>query len=71
MKSEGNLEPMNYATFLTTFENLNIKGGEEVIPELAKVFKKNKKKVDIVLMLKRYLELYPDTQLPEEKNNEI
>lgn len=63
MKSEENLEPMKKNVFILTFEKLNIKGGEAVINELAKVFKNANKKIDVALMLDKYLEIYPDTKI--------
>lgn len=63
MKNEGNLEPMKKKIFLLTFGKLNIKGGEEVINELAKVFKDINKKIDVSLMLDKYLKIYPDTKI--------
>lgn len=61
MKKEGKLEPMKKDVFLQTFKHLNIKNGEEVIEELAKAFKYKNKRIDIALMLDKYLKLYPDT----------
>lgn len=61
MKKEGKLEPMKKDVFLQTFKNLKIKNGEEVIEELAKAFKQKNKRIDVALMLDKYLELYPDT----------
>lgn len=61
MKKEENLEPMKRDEFISTFGSLKIKGGDEVIQELARVFRNTKKKIDVPLMLDKYLELYPDT----------
>lgn len=61
MKKEGKLEPMKKDVFLQTCKHLNIKNGEEVIEELAKAFKQKNKRIDLALMLDKYLELYPNT----------
>lgn len=61
MRKENNLEPMKRDVFISTFGKLKIKGGDEVIQELARVFRNTKKKIDVALMLDKYLELYPDT----------
>lgn len=63
MKNEGNLEPMKKTVFLSLFEKLNIKGGMEIIEDFIKVFKNSKKKIDVAVMLDKYLELYPNTKL--------
>lgn len=63
MKSEENLEPMKKNIFLLTFGKLDIKGGEAVIIELARVFKNTNKKIDVALMLDKYLEIFPDTKI--------
>lgn len=54
---------MTKTVFLSLFTKLKIKGSGEVIEELAKVFKNPKKKIDVALMLDKYLKLYPDTKL--------
>lgn len=63
MRKKGQLEPMKKTEFLSTFQNLKIKGSDETIEELAKAFKDSKRRIDIVLMLNKYLRLYPDTKL--------
>lgn len=63
MKNEGNLGPMAKKKFISTFQKLNIKDSEDIIQELAKIFRDTNKKIDLVLMLKKYLELYPDTTI--------
>lgn len=63
MKKEGNLEPMTKTIFLSTFQKLNIKDSNDVIEELAKAFQDSRKRVDVALMLDKYLQLYPDTKL--------
>lgn len=63
MKSEGNLEPMKKAVFISTFGKLKIVDSEEVIQDMAKVFQDSNKKVNVALMLDKYLELYPDTSI--------
>lgn len=63
MREEGQLEPMKKPEFLLIFQNLKIKDSDETIEELAKAFKNSKRKIDVVLMLKKYLRLYPDTKL--------
>lgn len=50
---------MTKRAFSSTFEKLKIDGGDEVIEELAKVFKDTNKKVNVALMVNKYFELYP------------
>lgn len=63
MKNEGNLEPMTKTKFISTFKQLNIKDSEEIIEELAKEFRNTNKKIDVTLMLNKYLEIYPNTAI--------
>lgn len=63
MKITGNLRPMKKAVFISMFGKLKIVGSEEVIQDIAKVFQDSNKKVDVALMLDKYVELYPDTSL--------
>jgi len=63
MKKEGNLEPMTQPIFLSTFKKLNIKDSNDVIEELAIAFQDSKKRVNVALMLDKYLQIYPDTIL--------
>lgn len=63
MRKEGQLEPMKKTEFLSTFKNLKIKNSDETIEELAKAFKNSKRRIDVDLMLNKYLQLYPDTKL--------
>lgn len=63
MREEGQLEPMKKTEFLSTFQNLKIKNSDETIEELAKAFKDSKRRIDLVLMLNKYLRLYPNTKL--------
>lgn len=63
MEKEGKLEPMIKKIFVSTFQKLNIKNSDEIIQELAKIFRNKSKKIDVALMLKKYLELYPSTTI--------
>lgn len=59
MKNEG--KPVKRSVFLSTFEKLNINDAKEVINELVNVFMNKNKRVDVTLMLDKYLELYLDS----------
>lgn len=66
MKKEGILQPMKKDTFLKIFGNLKINNSVEIIEELAKVFSQKNKKVDVALILDKYLKLYPETITPNK-----
>jgi len=64
MKIDGNLEPMKLSLFISTFENLKVKGIiMELLGDLANQFKNADKKINVALMLDKYLDLYPETTL--------
>lgn len=63
MKIDGNLEPMKLSMFISTFENLKVKGIMELLGDLANQFKNADKTINVALMLDKYLDLYPDTTL--------
>jgi hypothetical protein len=63
MKTENNFESVKSSVFLSTFENFNIKGGADIVQALAEVFQNGKNKINVALMLDKYLSLYPDTKI--------
>ncbi|XP_022177348.1 leucine-rich repeat-containing protein 74A-like [Myzus persicae] len=64
MKNDGNLEPMKFSLFISTFANLKVKGViMELIEGLANQFRNADKTINVALMLDKYLDLYPDTTL--------
>ncbi|XP_029344400.1 uncharacterized protein LOC100571395 [Acyrthosiphon pisum] len=64
MKIDGNLEPMKLSLFISTFENLKVKGIiMELLVDLANQFKNADTNINVALMLDKYLDLYPNTTL--------
>jgi len=64
MKIDGNLESMKLSLFISTFENLKVKGViMELLRDLANQFKNADKTINVALMLDKYLDLYPETTL--------
>lgn len=64
LKNSENLTPMKTKDFIALLEGLRIKETEDLFLLLARAFRNSAKKVDVELMLNRYMELYPNTELP-------
>ncbi|XP_050534760.1 leucine-rich repeat-containing protein 74B-like [Daktulosphaira vitifoliae] len=63
LKQDGKLIPMKMSNFLLLLEGLKINGTEDLLSLLARQFRNSEKKVDVELMLDKYMELYPNTEL--------
>uniref|UniRef100_A0A1B6ETI4 Uncharacterized protein n=1 Tax=Cuerna arida TaxID=1464854 RepID=A0A1B6ETI4_9HEMI len=67
LQNAGTLVPVKKAKFDILVQEDKIKFDEGLIDELAKQFKNEEKKIDLNLMLDKYLEIFPDTVLPVPK----
>lgn len=63
----GTLAPVKKAKFIKLVAEDNIQFDGGMVDEFAKRFRNEDKKVDLELMLERYLSLYPETALPVPK----
>ncbi|XP_054258702.1 leucine-rich repeat-containing protein 74A-like [Macrosteles quadrilineatus] len=69
LQNTGDIGPVKKSKFEKLVVEDKIKFDEGMVNELAKRFRDDNKKVDLNLMLEKYLELYPNTTLPVIKES--
>lgn len=67
MEEEGKLKPIKRSKFEEILTNEKVRLEAGLADELIKWFRNEKKRIDLELMLKIYMELYPETKLPPKK----